>query len=369
MKVGRKARWIGPGRVNLIGEHTDYNAGLALPFAIEQGCVAEVSIRSADFAAVSAQFGEVVVSFEEAERLPSYAGPTWVRYALGPVWALRQAGIDIPPLQVRTDSGVPIGAGLSSSAAVICAVTTAIVDLVDAAVDNDALLAVTRAVENEVVGAPTGGLDQWASLRCRPGAALLCDFSDGSSRQVRFDPVAAGLAVLVVDTKAPHRHADGEYAQRRAGCERAAVQLGIPSLREVRDLDSALEALGDAELRRYVRHVVTENARVERVVDLLEDGRVGDIGPLLSASHASLRDEYRVTVPQLDMAVAVLEETGALGARMTGGGFGGCVIALVPASDVDHAVEAVMRVFAREGFTAPGTFVVQPSAGARRLLD
>ena len=187
-------------------------------------------------------------------------------------------------------------------------------------------------MENDAVGAPTGGMDQLASLRGEAGHVLFCDMRDLTSQSVPFDPAASGLAVLVVDTRAPHRHADGEYAARRGGCEEAARRLGVPALRDVTeaDLDGALAELNDDELRRYVRHVVTEDARVLAAVEVLREGRVEDLGPLLSASHVSMRDDFRITVPEVDTAVDALHESGALGARMTGGGFGGCVIGLVP---------------------------------------
>lgn len=358
-------RWRAPGRVNLIGEHTDYNTGLALPFAIEQGCTATLSTAHHGYTVTSAQNGEQV-TVDDLHELPE----GWVRYALGPAAVLASRGVDVPPLRVEIDSDVPLGAGLSSSAAVVCSVTTALDDLLGLDLTPDDLLAVSRAAENDVVGAPTGGLDQLASLRCEAGQALRCDFADFSTELVPFDPAAHGLTVLVVDTRVEHGHAGGEYAARRHACEQAATRLGLSSLREVTDLPAALVELArpeDDELRRCTRHVATENARVQEVVELLRAGDVPRIGPLLSASHASLRDDFRVTVPELDLAAATLEEAGALGARMTGGGFGGCVIALVPVDRVDAAVRAVERAFADAGHRAPVSFTARPSAGASRL--
>lgn len=355
-------RWRAPGRVNLIGEHTDYNAGLAMPFAIEQGCTATVSVAESGFTAATAQAGERVTVAELSE-LPE----GWARYALGPAAVLAARGVDVPPLLVEIDSDVPLGAGLSSSAAVVCSVTTALDDLLGLGLSPDELLAVSRAAENDVVGAPTGGLDQLASLRCQDGHVLRCDFSDFSTELVPFAPAADGLTVLVVDTRVEHGHAGGEYAARRTACEKAAARLGLASLREVTDLDSALAELDDDELRRCTRHIVTENARVDDVAALLRAGDLAGIGPLLSASHASLRDDFRVTVPELDLAAAILVEAGALGARMTGGGFGGCVIALVPSERVEAAARAVQVAFAAAGHGAPAWFTTRPSAGATRL--
>ncbi|MFT4010634.1 MAG: galactokinase [Nocardioidaceae bacterium] len=359
-------RWRAPGRVNLIGEHTDYNQGLALPFAIEQGSTATVGLRESGFHATTTH-DDQRIELASIGGLPDLEVPLWVKYVLGPAWVLHRRGIDVPALRVGIDSSVPVGAGLSSSAAVICSVTTALLDLLELRLDADELLAVTRAVENDVVGAPTGGLDQLTSLRGQAGHALLCDFADLSSRPVPFDPGVHGLALLVVDTQAPHAHATGEYGRRRAGCEAAARALGLASLREVGDLDAALASLREDEQRRYVRHVVTENDRVRRVAALLESGDVGAIGPLLTASHDSLRDDYRVTVPPLDIAVATLLEHDALGARMTGGGFGGCVIGLLPVAAVAGALAAVRDAFADHGFDPPSAFVTRPSGGARRI--
>ncbi len=352
------ARWWAPGRVNLIGEHTDYNAGLALPFALEQGCTATVS-RSDGFVATSAQTRDDV-AVPSLDDLPE----GWVRYVLGPARVLRDRGVEVPPLQVHIDSDVPLGAGLSSSAAVVCSVTTALDDLLGLQLSPDDLLAVSRAAENDVVGAPTGGLDQLASLRCEEGHALLCDFSDFSTSRVPFDLSGHGLTVLVVDTRVEHGHAGGEYAARRRACEEAAARLGLPSLRE-----AGLDQLGalDEELRPFARHVITENVRVEQVVTLLREDRPQEIAPLLAASHASLRDDFRVTTPELDLAAATLEDAGALGARMTGGGFGGCVIALLPADGVQATADAVRRSFAEDGYDEPGWFTTRPAAGAHRV--
>jgi galactokinase len=362
-------RWRAPGRVNLIGEHTDYNGGLALPFAIEQGCTAEVALGADGYVAASAQESEDVrLGADDLAGLPDAEGPLWARYVLGPVWALRERGHDVPALTVRVDSDVPAGSGLSSSAAVVCSVTTAVDDLLGLGLSPDDLLAVARAAENDVVGAPTGGLDQMASLRCRTGEALLCDFATTTTETVPADLAARGLTVLVVDTLVRHSHAGGEYAARRRACEAAATALGLTALGELapEDLDAALARLDDQEQARYVRHVVTEDDRVRRTVDLLRADRPEDIGPLLTASHTSLRDDFRVTVPELDLAVETLLAAGALGARMTGGGFGGCVVALVDESRAEAAATETVAAFGRAGYDTPTWFTTRPSAGARR---
>ena len=360
--------WRAPGRINVVGEHTDYNDGFVLPFALEVGCTATVEDATEDWSVRSAQQDEPVVV-----RRGGLAGagevPEWSRYVLGALWLLTDRGVDVPPLEVVVDADVPTGAGLSSSAALVCSVAGALDDHLGLGLDDDALFALTRDVENDAVGAPTGGMDQLVSLRGREGHVLLCDMRDHTTTPVPLDLAASGLALLVVDTRAPHRHSDGEYGARRRGCEEAARLLGVPALRDVSsdDLDDALGRLEDDEHRRYVRHVVTENARVLEVSRHLEAGRVGDTGPLLTASHASMRDDFRITVPEVDTAVEALLASGALGARMTGGGFGGCVIGLVPEDGVDAAADGVRRAFSDAGFGEPDRFTATPQAGARRL--
>jgi galactokinase len=344
--------------VNLIGEHTDYNGGFALPLAIQQGCIATVSATSTgELRVSSAQRGEtVVVPMSDLSGVPG-----WAAYAVGVVWAL---GVRTGGLDIHVDSDVPAGAGLSSSAALICAVAAAVNDLLTLGLTRADLVAVTHRTENDYVGAPTGGMDQMAALLCEADHVLLCDMRAWSTEQVPFDPATAGLALLVVDTHARHRHAEGEYAARRASCEKAAGVLGVSTLREVIDLDAALARLPDDELRRRVRHIVTENDRVLRTAELLRAGRIRDIGPLLTASHASMRDDYEITAPEIDTAVEALLGAGALGARMTGGGFGGCVIALVEQDRIRHATNAVQRAYRLNEFAPATAFTARPSQGA-----
>lgn len=353
-------KWAAPGRLNIIGEHTDYNDGYALPIALPQVVTCEATIRSDDVVRVeSRQYPGDIISVRLSD-LSTNPIPGWSRYPLGVVHELQLAtGLDL-----RIDSDVPVGAGLSSSAAVTCAVAIAVRDLAFPDLTDDDLIAVTSAAENDYVGAPTGTLDQSASLLCAAGHALFIDFGSATRAQVPFDLAASGLAVLVVDTNTPHALADGEYAARRAQCHSAAKTLGVDSLRDA----WSVEQLDDDLLRRRARHVVTENARVLDVVDTLRSGRdVRMIGPALTASHASLRDDFEVTTPQLDLAVDIALATGAYGARMVGGGFGGSVIALVDTSSADAVAGAITRDFALAGFQTPRTFVATPSAGARRL--
>jgi galactokinase len=359
--------WRAPGRVNLIGEHTDYNGGFALPFAIEQACTASVERLDDPLVEISSAQFDGAIRVRLADLRPGAQG--WSAYASGVAWALRQRRVDIPGLRIDLDSTVPTGAGLSSSAALVCSVATAVDDLLGLNLGPARLLELTRSVENDYVGAPTGGMDQLAALECADGHALFCDMRTLDVEQVPLPLETDGLTILVIDTKAEHRHADGEYRQRRAGCERAAALLGVDALRDVSvgELDAALAALPDDELRRYTRHIVTENDRVLRTVGLLQAGQVREVGPLLTESHVSMRDDYRITIDELDVAVDTLLGAGAYGARMTGGGFGGCVIALLPIELVEPAVAAVRAAFDERGFGAPADFTARPSAGAHRI--
>ena len=360
--------WFAPGRINLIGEHTDYNDGFVLPFALEVGCTATVSDAGSDWTVRSAQEPEPVVvrpsGLDDAGDVPE-----WTRYVLGALWLLTDRGVDVPPMEITVDSDVPTGAGLSSSAALVCSVVRAVDDHLSLGLDDDAVFALTRDVENDAVGAPTGGMDQLVSLRGEAGHVLLCDMRSHDTRAVPLDLAGHGLSVLVVDTKAPHKHSDGEYGARRRGCEEAARQLGVTALRDVpgEGLADALGRLDDDELRRYVRHVVTEDERVLAVARVLDEGRLPDIGQALTASHASMRDDFRITVPEVDTAVEALLAAGALGARMTGGGFGGCVIGLLPDGEVAAAGDGVRRAFSDAGFGEPSLFTATAEAGARRV--
>jgi galactokinase len=360
--------WAAPGRVNLIGEHTDYNDGYVLPFALPQRTeVAAAPVDGPEWT-VRSSHGDGPVGFGAAQLVPG-AVTGWAAYVAGVVWALREAGHEVPGARFAIGSDVPVGAGLSSSAALECAVLAALVDLGGLDLPAERRPALAQRAENDYVGVPCGIMDQSAATLCRADHALFLDCRTLAVAHVKLDLAAAGLALLVVDTRAPHRLVGGEYAARRTACERAAATLGVPALRDVStaDLDDALGRLADDRSGRRVRHVVTENQRVLDTVALLRAGRMRDLGPLLSASHASLRDDFEVTVPELDVAAEAAEAAGALGARMTGGGFGGCVIALVEAAAADRVEAAVRDAFAGRGFAAPVAFRATPGPGATRL--
>ncbi|MDR7280676.1 galactokinase [Catenuloplanes atrovinosus] len=360
--------WVAPGRVNLIGEHTDYNDGFVLPFAIPQRTeVAAARGEDGVWEAWSALTGETI-RFTVDDLTPG-AVEGWGAYVASVVWALRERGYEAPGARLAITSDVPLGAGLSSSASLESAVLGALIDLGGLDVPVEERPAIAQLGENRYVGMPSGILDQSASIRCREGHALFLDCRSLEVEHIPFDLAAAGLAILVINSNAPHQLVDGEYAARRASCEAAASALGVPALRDVPldGLDDALARLDDEVLRRRTRHIVTEDDRVLRTVELLRAGDVRGIGPLMTASHASMRDDFEITVEQVDVAVAAALEAGAYGARMTGGGFGGCVLALVETSAADEVRGAVEKAYAARSFTPPTTFTATAAPGAHRL--
>ncbi|HEY8718277.1 galactokinase [Pengzhenrongella sp.] len=381
--------WSAPGRVNLIGEHTDYNGGLCLPINLPHRTYVALrrTFRSgpggADVEEVrlaSAQEPDAGVWSSTLADIGPGTVTGWPAYAAGVAWALRREVDTLGGFDAVVDSCVPYGAGLSSSAALECAFAVALDDAfhLDFGADDAGraiLAAACIRAENEIAGAPTGGMDQSSSLRATAGHALLLDCLDNSVRHVPFDLEASGLALLVVDTRAEHQLSDGQYAARRATCDAAAAQLGVVTLREVDPgaLEEALAGLTDDVVtadvaRRRVRHVVTEIARVTELVALLDAGRPGDIGPLLDASHISLRDDYEVSCVELDLVVESARAAGALGARMTGGGFGGSAIALVEVDRVGAVAAAVADAFAAQELTAPAFLVAHASDPASRTV-
>ncbi|MFB0835828.1 galactokinase [Arthrobacter halodurans] len=410
--------WAAPGRVNLIGEHTDYNEGFVLPFAIDRTARVAVRLRRGEpgmlrVATLQGDGGRVdgdgaggievddpgtdggpsgrrrpgVVEVAPDAMEPA-AVPPWARYIAGVVWAFRQRGVDVPALDVLLDSDVPIGAGLSSSAAIECAVALAVDDLTGSALGREELVLLCRRAENDFVGAPTGILDQSASLLGTAEHALFLDCRSRAARQVSLPLAAAGLSILVVDTKVSHAHDTGGYKALVAACDRGARELGVSALRDVpaSRLGEARDVLDYVAFHR-VRHIVTENERVLETVRLLEgaeaDGAEADgpeadgaaaeargpgaIGELLTASHASMRDDFEISCAELDLAVDAALGAGALGARMTGGGFGGSAIALVRRDAAGTVAERVRDAFVEAGFARPDIFGVAPGPGARRL--
>ncbi|WP_243062572.1 galactokinase [Humibacter sp. RRB41] len=366
--------WSAPGRVNLIGEHTDYNDGFVFLFAIDRRTVAALALRDDRTVRLTSSFTDEIVETTLADLGPGGAHG-WQNYPLGVAWALSQSGLGqlgadldaVPGFDLYLDSDVPVGAGLSSSAAIESAVAVALNDVWRLDLDRNALVKAGHIAENEVVGAPTGILDQSASLLGRLDCGIFIDCRSLERDVIPLGFDEAGLEVLVMDTKVEHEHAAGGYAARRASCEAGARELGVESLREVSisDLPRAREVL-DGETFRRVRHVVTENQRVLDTVRTLREQGPRAIGDLMDASHRSLRDDFEVSVPQLDLAVEISQNYGAIGARMTGGGFGGSAIALVPRELISHVEAAVDGAFAEHGYAQPDLFAVVPSDGARR---
>jgi galactokinase len=364
--------WRAPGRVNLIGEHTDYNDGFVLPVAIDRSIVVAAARRD----------DGLLQSWSTGDRagLPvarpvSDLGPGrssgWSAYVEGVAWVLRDQGVAVPGADLVVHADLPAGAGLSSSAALESAVALALTELAAAGPpDRVALALAGQRAETEVVGMPCGLMDQMAVLCGRAGHALFFDTRTLQTEQVPFDPAAAGLTLLVIDTRVKHTLTGSPYAQRRRACEQAAAALGVAALRDVTlaDLDSAAAdgRLDEVTFRR-ARHVVTENARVLEVVALLRQGDVTAIGPALAGSHTSLRDDYEVSCAELDVAVETAGAAGAVAARMTGAGFGGSALALVPTDRADAVGLAVAEAFTAAGFNPPATFPVAIAEGATRL--
>jgi galactokinase len=365
--------WSAPGRVNLIGEHTDYNGGFALPIALPQRTYAAVRRRDDGLlrAVSTSAAGSVIEVAMDAIEPGTPRG--WAAYLAGVCWAMRQEGYAVPGLDVAIASDVPVGAGLSSSAALECSLVAAVCDLLGLdLLENDAGRARAAAwcqrAENEIAGAPTGGMDQAASMRATADHALLLDCRSGAVEQVPFDLRAQGLVLLVVDTRAEHTLVDGRYGDRRSVCEAAAATLGLATLGEVdsADLDAALDRLSDDISRARVRHVVTEIQRVRDCVEAMRRNHFDEVGRLFVASHASLRDDYEVSCRELDLAVETALQSGALGARMTGGGFGGSAIALVPADQAEVVERRLTETFAAADLVAPQVFSATAGPPARR---
>ncbi len=358
----------GPGRANLIGEHTDYNGGFVLPFAIDREVVAAFAPRTDRVVRLATDFqpGVFTASLDELS-----GSGDWTAYPLGVVWALGEFGVDraaMTGFDLAIVSTVPVGAGLSSSAAVETATLMALAAMWGFELDRLTLAQVGQRAENVVVGAPTGVMDQAASLLGRPDSAVFLDCRSLDHEVVELGLAEAELAVLVIDTQVKHEHATGGYGERRRECEAGAAGMGVESLRDLTedDLARAADVLDDVVFRR-VRHIVTENERVlETVATLRADGPTA-IGALLDASHASMRDDFEISTPELDLACEAARAAGALGARMTGGGFGGSAIALVPSAHSEAIRDAVVAAFAAAGFGAPATFLVHPVAGAEIL--
>jgi galactokinase len=370
--------WFAPGRANLMGEHTDYNEGLVLPFALAQGVTASVSLREDGLLVMrSKQMPDDIVSVP-VDALSPVSVRGWAAYPAGVAWALRAEGVTVPGASIEVDSDLPVGAGVSSSAALECAVALGLSSLAGLSMTRRALAAVARQAENEFVGAPTGIIDQHASLLCEAGHAMLLDCATRSITQVPFSPAASGVVALIIDTRVTHALVSGEYGRRRAECEEAARQLEVPFLGQVTSL-TLVDALPDPVLRRRARHVVSDSIRAQAIASALTSGApdsaarsapdeiYGYIGELLTEAHLSLRDDFEVSWPEADLTVGTVLAAGAYGGRMIGGGFGGSVLALVPADRAVAVRAEIAEVFAARGWAPPEFLDAIPSAAARQI--
>ena len=355
--------WSAPGRANLIGEHTDYNNGFVLPFGIDKRTYAAMSKRDDSVIRIGTSFTEGAVQFELSETEP--VDLDWALYPLGVAWVMR-AGLD-SGFDLFLNSDVPIGAGLSSSAAVECSVALALNDLWKLGHSKQQLALIGQRAENEVVGAPTGIMDQTASMLAEIDAAVLIDCLTLETEIVELGLEAQNLVVAVIDTQVSHRHSDGGYRSRRDACEKGAEVMGVSSLRQLSysDLETAKARLDDVTYRR-VRHIITENDRVLATVAALKSGEISELGPIFEASHVSMRDDFEISIPELDLAVEASLKIGAIASRMTGGGFGGAAIAVISKDLLSSLQTDVTAAFAAAGFGQPKIFTVAASAGAAR---
>lgn len=366
--------WSAPGRVNLIGEHTDYNEGFVFPFAINRHTFAAIALRTDSIARVSSSFSPAIHQ-TEVESIARDDAHDWAAYPFGAAWAIQEMANSLliefkaTGFDCYIESDVPVGAGLSSSAAIECAVALALNELWNVGLDRRQLARVGQMGENVIVGAPTGIMDQSASLLGETDHAVFLDCRTLEAEAIELGFAAAGLELLIIDTKVAHRLVDGGYAARRAACETGAAALGALSLRDVSvdDLARAEELLDDVTFRR-VRHVITENQRVLDTVAALQASGPHAIGKLMYSSHESMRDDFEISVDELDTAVEIALRHGAVGARMTGGGFGGAAIALTPIEKIGEVSLSVLAEFEALGYAKPDIFAVSAAQGAKREI-
>jgi len=354
--------WSAPGRANLIGEHTDYNEGFVFPFGIDRRTYASIALRSDRLCRVASDIDGKSYQFELGQKPVDL---DWALYPLGVAWAMAEYATSGFDCFITSD--VPVGAGLSSSAAIECAVAIGLNELWNAGRTRQELALIGQKAENQVVGAPTGMMDQTASMLAQPDAAVLLDCQSLQATSVPLGLSEKGLLVAIIDTQVAHRHSDGGYRVRRESCERGASEMGVSSLRGLSeaDLPAAQLKLNEVDFRR-VRHIVTENQRVLDSVEALAEGDLAKLGELMLASHASMRDDFEISIEELDLAVEVAMQTGAVGSRMTGGGFGGAAIAIIKKDLLGQLEQNCKAAFSAAGFIEPRVFAVEPSEGARR---
>ena len=366
--------WRAPGRVNLIGEHTDYNMGYVLPFAIDKNALVAIRRKSQlepepnilSFASTYGQNTSPEVTSVPVDGLAPTSISGWAAYPAAVVWALNQLeGVELAGFELLVDSDVPVGSGLSSSHALEVGTIVALNDLYELGLSLTQLAQLTQRAENEFVGAPTGIMDQSASLMSHADHALFLDCRSMEAQAVPLPLAQNDAVVLVIDTRVEHSHVDGGYAARRRSCEQACEVLGVDALRDVDGVE-VLEAIEDPVIKRRAKHIVTENQRVLETVKVLGEDDLEEVGELLYQSHVSMRDDYEISSEELDAAVEAAMEAGAIGARMTGGGFGGSAIALIRRAQVEPVSQAVLAAFEQAGYVQPNIFTVVADEGAGR---
>jgi galactokinase len=345
-----------PGRVNLIGEHTDYNGGFVLPCAISRRVAVAIGPGGAKLYSAD---------FQEDRSLSAKKKGSWADYPSGVVWALQERGCAVPAFQGAFAGDVPLGSGLSSSAAIEAATALALDGFLHLDISRKDLAALCQRAENDFVGVNSGIMDQYASLLCKEGMAILIDCRSLEAKQVPLDLAGAGLTLLVCDTQISRKLGNTGYNARRQTSERAAHTLGVKQLRDAQVQD--LDRLSGEELKR-ARHVVTENERVLEAVEALRRHDFASFGQLMYESHHSMRNDYEISTPELDTFVELAAQSGALGARLTGAGFGGCAIALIKQEDADELKPTVEQNFAERGFKEPIFYVFRPAAGAEVII-
>ena len=356
--MSERERWFrAPGRVNLIGDHTDYNEGFVLPVAIDLSCVVRATPNGDGVVRLRSESvdGEVELAADGSTD-PTDVGEVWGRYAAGVVGMLAELGRPAAGMDAVISSTIPLGAGLSSSAALEVALGLALCDVAGFELSQLELALACQEAEQVATGVPCGIMDQLTSLAGRHNHALLID-----CRSLDVQPIALPprLAVLILHSGMSRALIDSEYAERREACESMAALLGVSALR-----DATPEQVVDEP---RARHVVSENARVLEAADGLASGDVAALGPLLNASHQSLRDDFEVSTPELDALSQALRDAGAIGARLTGAGFGGCVVGLAGREEAERIVETAAGHYWAETGHQPRAFVFRAVDGAGRI--
>ncbi|MEG0427215.1 MAG: galactokinase [Akkermansia sp.] len=355
-----------PGRVNLIGEHTDYNNGFVMPMALDNHCVVAVAPSPTGKHRFCGSLGDQIYEISVSDALLK-GDPFWSNYVRGVLALLDRRGVKVPAVDMLIDSNVPRGGGLSSSAALEVAVCTALVALAGVSISPKEVALIGQAVEHEFVNVPCGIMDQFISANGKKGHALKLDCQSLEYELVPMDDPS--VSVLVLDSAVKHSLADGAYGQRRKQCEEAVAILGVPSLREatLEMLEAAKEQLGDIRYRR-ARHVVGENARVQEFARALSVGDWEAAGIAMRGSHASLRNDYEVSCAEVDTLVSLCDRipsaASVYGARMTGGGFGGCIVALVKTCDIDKVSKELLDAYSKETGIETTYLVTQAGEGA-----